>query len=64
MGAHIKLISFNTFMVEFDGWPTILSIGMGAMMERTASRTAALLAVGDDLFVLQTIWLIVEWLGF
>jgi hypothetical protein len=50
--------------MEFDGWPTILSIGMGAMMGRTASRTAASLAVGDDMFVLQTIWLIVEWLGF
>jgi hypothetical protein len=37
---------------------------MGVMMERTASRTAASLAVGDNMFVLQTIWLIVEWLGF
>jgi hypothetical protein len=55
---------FSTFTVEFDGWPMILTIGMGAMMDRTASRTAASLAVGDDMFVLQTSWLIVEWVGF
>ena len=55
---------FSMFMVEFNGWPTILSIGMGAMMDQMASQTVALLAVGDDMFVLQTSWLIVEWLGF
>jgi hypothetical protein len=37
---------------------------MGAMMDRTALRTAASLAVGDDMFVLHMSWVIVEWLGF
>jgi len=41
-----------------------LSIGMGAMIERMASRMAASLPVGDNMFVLQTSWLIVKWLGF
>eukprot|EP00804_Cyclotella_cryptica_P012454 CCRYP_010878-RA/>CCRYP_010878-RA protein AED:0.39 eAED:0.39 QI:0/0/0/0.5/0/0/2/0/123 len=58
--AILASCCLSTFTVEFDGWPTILSIGMGAMIDRTASRTAASLAVGDDMFVLQTSWLIVE----
>ena len=37
---------------------------MGAMIEQTASRTVASLAVGDDMFWLNTDWLIVRWLGF
>ena len=62
--AILASCCFSTFTVEFDGWPTILSIGMSAMMDRTASQTAASLAVGDDMFMLQTSWLIVECVGF
>ena len=62
--AILASCCFSTFMVEFDGWPMILSIGMGAMMARTALQTAALLAVGEDMFVLQKCWLIVGWIGF
>ena len=62
--AIFAICCFSTFTVEFDGWPTILSIGMGAMIEQTASRTAASLAVGNDMFWLNTDWSIVRWLGF
>ena len=50
--ASLATCCFNTFMEEFKGWPWILSIGMGAMMAWTASHTAALLVMGDDMVVL------------
>ena len=49
--AILMICCFKMFTVEFDGWPTILSIGMGATMAQTASRTAASFAVGDDMIV-------------
>ena len=46
----LVICCLSTFMVEFDGWPTILSSDMGVMMARTASWMVASLAVGDDMF--------------
>ena len=39
--------------MEFDGSPMILSMGMGAMMAQTASWTAALLVVGEDMVLVM-----------
>ena len=49
--AILVICCLSMFTVKFDSWPTILSNDMGAMMAQTALWTVALLAVGDDMFI-------------
>ena len=48
--AILVICCLKRLIVEFEGWPMILLIGMEEMMALMASHTLALLEDGEDMF--------------